>query len=38
MLMFMSIMIVCQPMLTSVIEEKQQRIAEVLLDRSARSN
>jgi ABC-2 type transport system permease protein len=31
MLMFMSIMIVCQPMLTSVIEEKQQRIAEVLL-------
>jgi len=29
--MFMSIMIVCQPMLTSVIEEKQQRIAEVLL-------
>ncbi len=31
MLMFMSVMIVGQPMLTSVIEEKQQRIAEVLL-------
>jgi ABC-2 type transport system permease protein len=31
MLMFMSLMIVCQPMLTSVLEEKQQRIAEVLL-------
>jgi ABC-2 type transport system permease protein len=31
MLMFMSVMAVCQPMLTSVLEEKQQRIAEVLL-------
>lgn len=30
-LMFMSVMIVCQPLLTSVLEEKQQRIAEVLL-------
>jgi ABC-2 type transport system permease protein len=30
-LMFMSVMVVCQPMLTSVLEEKQQRIAEVLL-------
>jgi ABC-2 type transport system permease protein len=31
MLMFMSLMFVAQPMLTSVLEEKQQRIAEVLL-------
>jgi ABC-2 type transport system permease protein len=31
MLMFMSVMVVGQPMLTSVLEEKQQRIAEVLL-------
>ncbi len=31
MLMFMTIMIVANPMLQSVIEEKQQRIAEVLL-------
>ena len=31
MLMFMSVMAVCQPMLTSVLEEKQQRVAEVLL-------
>ena len=30
-LMFMSLMVVTQPMLTSVLEEKQQRIAEVLL-------
>jgi ABC-2 type transport system permease protein len=30
-LMFMSVMIVGQPMLVSVVEEKQQRIAEVLL-------
>jgi ABC-2 type transport system permease protein len=30
-LMFMSVMIVGQPMLSSVLEEKQQRIAEVLL-------
>ena len=31
MLMFISVMAVAQPMLSSVIEEKQQRIAEVLL-------
>ncbi|HEY1685814.1 MAG TPA: ABC transporter permease [Tepidisphaeraceae bacterium] len=31
MLMFLSLMLVTQPMLTSIIEEKQQRIAEVLL-------
>jgi ABC-2 type transport system permease protein len=31
MLMFMSVMIVCQPMISSVLEEKQQRIAEMLL-------
>ncbi|HEY2881589.1 MAG TPA: ABC transporter permease [Pirellulales bacterium] len=31
MLMFMSVMVVCQPMISSVLEEKQQRIAEVLL-------
>jgi ABC-2 type transport system permease protein len=31
MLMFFSLMMVTQPMLTSVLEEKQQRIAEVLL-------
>ena len=31
MLMFMSVMVVAQPMLTSVIEEKQQRIAEMLV-------
>jgi ABC-2 type transport system permease protein len=31
MLMFMSVMVVCQPMISSVLEEKQQRIAEMLL-------
>lgn len=31
MLMFISLMLVTQPMLTSILEEKQQRIAEVLL-------